>query len=63
MSSKRLFLTYDDMPQHSRFEVIDEYNFVVGRGKTEEEAIASARKVSNAPIEFNGILLVEGVDY
>ena len=27
-------LVYDDIPQHSYFEVIDNEDFVIGRGKT-----------------------------
>ena len=45
-----LFLVYDDVPQHNYFEVIDDEDYVIGRGKTEEEAIASARKTTDEPI-------------
>lgn len=57
--SSNLFLVYDDIPQHNYFEVIDEEEFVIGRGKTEKEAIASARKVSNAPIHYLGQIIEE----
>lgn len=60
--SSHLFLVYDDIPQHNYFEVINLDEFVIGRGKTESEAIKSARKVSNAPIEFCG-QVIEGDDF
>ena len=62
MSPNKLFLLYDDIPQHDYFEVIDEEEFVIGRGKNEKEAIASARKVSNAPIEYLG-QIIKGDDF
>ena len=62
MASPTLYLVYDDIPQHNYFEVIDEEEYVIGRGKTESEAIKSARKVSNAPIEFQGHI-IEGDDF
>lgn len=61
MTSK-LFLQYDDIPQHDYFEVIDEDDFVIGRGKTEADAIKSARKVSDAPIVFQG-QVIKGDDF
>ena len=60
--SSHLFLQYDDVPQHNYFEVVDEENFVIGRGKTENEAIASARKVSNAPLHYLG-QIIEGDEF
>ena len=57
-----LFLVYDNIPQHDCFDVIDVEGFVIGSGKTESEAIKSARKVTNAPIDFQGHL-IKGDDF
>ena len=43
-----LFLTYNDID--GRYKVVDNKQFCFGDGATEEEAIASARMVSDATI-------------
>ncbi|MBQ6512233.1 hypothetical protein [Methanobrevibacter sp.] len=55
----KLFLEFDDIPQHNRWEVIDEEGFCIGDGAEIDNAVASARKRSNAPIYLNGELYDE----
>jgi hypothetical protein len=43
-----LFLTFNDID--GRWKVVDNHQFPFGDGETKEEAIASARMVSNATI-------------
>ena len=43
-----LFLTFNDID--NRWKVVDNEQFPFGDGETKEEAIASARMVSNATI-------------
>ena len=43
-----LFLTFNDID--NRWKVVDNKQFPFGDGETKEEAIASARMVSNATI-------------
>ena len=56
MSSK-LFLVFNNIPQHNRWEVIDEEDFCIGEGAEIDDAVKSVRKRSNAPIYLNGELI------
>lgn len=47
MSSRRLFLSGNC----GDWSVVDEENFCIGEGETPDEAIASARKHTDTPIE------------
>ena len=56
----KLFLDYNSFDSHYPWKVLDKQGMVFGSGETPEDAIKSARVVTNAPIyansEFKGIV-------
>ena len=49
----KLFLSFNDIDGH--WKVLDSKEFCFGDGETPENAIASARVVTNAPIYANSL--------